>query len=856
MVFLFLPFIRLRCALFVCVLTLGDVFHSLVLLRRIPLTIFFPCIEYSLFLRFCRFTTCLNCATLAVDMKISLEWLGEYVALTTQDTEEIARRVTAHVAEVDEVEEQGKWLKHCCIGKVLTVEQHPNADRLKLCDVETDKGTKRVVCGGSNLREGMRVLFAHTGATVQWHGEETVTLEKTKIRGEVSEGMICAAEEVGLVEQFPSDDEKGILDFGDGDDGVGEDARTYLGLNGAVLHIDNHAITHRPDLFSHIGFAREFVAIGLAEWKNGMPEFPLPSSPEKNPPITMENKKPELMPRYCACVLEIDGLGETPDWMKQRLAATGWRSVNLPVDITNYVTMEIGLPLHSFDLDDLEGTVRLRESKAGETIMTLDNEERKLPDGALILEDEKGIFDLLGIMGGLRSSTKESTRRIYLHGASLDPVAVRRGIIGTGHRTEAATVYEKTVPPITTEQGFARALQLFLDLVPGARLSSAIENQGENGTPPEIPLSLERVNSVLGTELSAADVHTALSALGFSVEGKEDMMVRPPLWRLKDCTGSHDLIEEVGRIVGYDSIESVMPQTDMRLPARDHRSQRLRRSLKESGLYELVPLSLVGPDLLKKTGYDPEVALAIENALGEELSLMQPSHLPRLLDHAASSLRQTTGGLLGTFTIGRVFPGDDEHRSLGVLLTAKEHGSLKDDPFVHASERLRTALQAAGYVCTLEPLKNVPPQAHPGRAAEIVVDGTIVGSLFEVHPAVRVQFELPARASAVLLNLDVLFALPATTTVAEGLAQFPAVRYDETLTRRQDQSTATLLATAQSASDLLESVAVVDLYAGKPLEGSQYNLTLRFTYRSSEGTLTDEQAKEAHGKVMDEIGRL
>ncbi|MEK7562810.1 MAG: phenylalanine--tRNA ligase subunit beta, partial [Patescibacteria group bacterium] len=595
-------------------------------------------------------------------MKLSLEWLSEFVTFTTTDPEEIARRLTAHVGEVDDVEIQGKYLNHCCVGKVLTVAKHPNADKLSLCDVETDTGTKRVVCGGTNLREGMLVAFAHIGATVKWHGSEEQTLEPVIIRGEKSEGMICAAEELELEEMFPAKKEEGerpVIDLAqlkieNGKLKIGASLKEVLSMNDVIFHIDNHAITHRADLFSHIGFARECVAIGIAKWKR-KPEFKASKPGKQALPFKLIVEEKKLMPRYCACVIEIDGLGETPEWMKKRLRAVGWRPLNLPVDITNYVATEVGVPLHSFDLDDIRGDVHMRKAKEGEKIMTLDGKEWKLPAGALILSDDEGIFDMLGIMGGLRSSTKDSTRRIYLHSASLDPISIRSTVIATGHRTDAATVYEKTVPHITTEQGFLRAAQLLLELAPGARMGSKVESYGDNGEGKPITFSAEYAEQKLGAAIPEKTIIQIFEDLGCTVKkAKGGMAVTPPLWRLKDLKGPHDLVEEVGRVYGFDKIPVTLPEASIAPPARDKRIHHLRDALGALGYMELIPLSLVGPDLLKKCNLDPVKCVQVENPIGEEVSIMQPCVMPQILDHASRNMLLVQDALK-TFHIGKIF---------------------------------------------------------------------------------------------------------------------------------------------------------------------------------------------------------
>jgi phenylalanyl-tRNA synthetase beta chain len=781
-------------------------------------------------------------------MKISLAWLSDFVDLKEKDPEALATAITAQIAEVDAAEQKGALLNHCCVGKVLSVSKHSNADKLSLCDVQTDKGVKRVVCGGTNLRVGMRVALAHVGARVRWHGEEMMTLEKTKIRGEESEGMICAAEELDLAAEFPEATGHNIVDLGDGDDGVGTSLKEFLGLDGAVLHIDNHAITHRADLFSHVGFARELVAIGLATWKKKRPTFTSPKFGKGSLPFKLKVQSKELMPRYLACLIEIDSLGETPEWMKTRLASVGWRPVNLPVDITNFVATEVGVPLHSFDADDIKGDVSMRTSKKGEKITTLDGVERTLPEGGLVLSDDAGIFDLLGIMGGLRSSTKSTTKRIYLHSASLHGPSIRKTVIATGHRTDAATVYEKGVPHITTEQGFNRAIELFLNLVPGARVVSKLETYGDNGKAKPITLLLEDVTRMLGVEIDEKTVKKIFTDLEFTVSGsKGKLSVTPPLHRLGDIRGVHDLFEEVGRVYGYNKIPPAMPSTPATPPHRDPRAQKIRHALKEEGFFELVPLALLGPGLLQKAKFDPAKATAIENPLGEELSLLRPSTLPGLLEHAEANLLHTDGSL-AVFCRGHIFGAQSESDEFGFLLTAGAKTGLKEDPFLRLKASLEHALSAAGYDVTIEPAKEVSAQAHPGRAGDIILAGKKIGHIFEVHPSIRSAFDLPHRAAAATVNVDALFALDPTERIGRAVPAFPSIVYDETVAFDHTKSAAAVLAKMRKTSSLLSDVHVSDLYA-KDATGP-YNLTLRFTYQSPERTLTEEEVKKEHATVM------
>lgn len=792
-------------------------------------------------------------------MKISLEWLSEFVAWNETDPRIIADTLTLSTAEVEEVEMKGEFLNECCVGKILTVARHPDADRLNVCTVETDKGVKNVVCGGTNVREGMLIAFAHVGATVKWHGGEVMTLTPVKIRGVQSEGMICAAEELGLDSMYQpqkEDGERPIMDLSRLTSHfslltTGASLKEALGQSDSVLHINNTAITTRPDLFSHLGFARECVALGLAKWKKaGGSRLEAPKGKKGNA-LKLSLDAHQLVPRYLACTIEIDGLGETPAWMKQRLESVGLRLVNLPVDITNYVMNEYGVPMHSFDADDVSGNAHLRLTKKGEKLMMLDGNERALPENVLVISDDKGVFDLVGIMGGLRSSTKDSTKRIYLHALSLDSAVIRRAILGTAHRTDAATIYEKGVPPATAEQGFNRAVALFLELIPGARIVSSITDEGSNGKPKAIETSVDEINATLGTDIAEKTMINILEDLEFEVKKKaKTLSVTPPLHRLRDVSGSHDIVEEIGRINGYDDVEPVMPVAAIRLPAREKRVHAMRDALKEAGFIECMPLSLVSPSVLQKAKLPVDIAISVKNPLGEETSLLQPHTLPQLLAQAGSQLSQSSGDLL-TFQSGRIFQKDAPERVLlTALITAKTKTDLLHDPFLRVKTAIVSALKDAGYEADVIAGKSVPPFAHPGRVAYVNVDGAHVGTVCEIHPSVCTAFDLPFRAAAATVDVTALLQKPATITKEKPRAQFPAVSYDVTLPRTQSDVLGPLLGKARAASTLLEHVEVADIYDGQPLKDGAYNLTLRFTYRAPDRTLTDDEVKKEHEKVL------
>lgn len=785
-------------------------------------------------------------------MNISHAWLSDFLTWKERDAANIADAMTKCMGEVDDVVKQGELLEHCVVGKVLKKEKHPNADKLSVCTVETDKGVKTVVCGGTNVREGMLVAFAHIGATVEWHGTERMTLSKVKIRGVESEGMICAQEELGLT-AFPAKKEDGehpIVDLTQLPATsyqlqVGISLKEALKLNDVIFHIDNHAITNRPDLFSHLGVARELVAMGLGTWKK-QPSVRHPKFPTSPLSFRSKNSVPTLVPRYLGCTLKISSLGTTPDWMRGKLEAVGIRCINLPVDITNYVAQELGMPLHSFDIGDLSGNIDIRQSKKGESLTTLDGVKRMLPDGAIVLSDDEGIFDLLGIMGGLRSSTKESTRNIYLHAAIVDPVAIRKAIIATNHRTDASTVYEKGIPHSAAEAGFFRALELMLAHIPGAAITSKLETWGTDKKKSVIALPDGLASRVIGKTVTAAETKKILTALGYAVTAKgKSLNVTAPPWR-NDVSGTHDLVEDIARIVGYNAIPSVMPSAPIAPPPRDTRLHQLRDSLKESGFTETVHLAFISPDLLSRAGGNPNDAVKVENPLGEELSLLRTFLLPRLLETAAREQRVNPKSVINLFEIGRVFAkGWKEHTRLTLISAMEKGGELSADPMLATKAAMVEALAAAGYpMAEIVGAKEIPPFAHPGRSGNVKVSGKEIGLLTTIHPTVTANFGFTGPVGMCGVDLDVLFAMPASVKLAKSIPEFPGISFDETLPLHAGN--AALRTKAKTTSSLLETIDVQSYYG----QSSKANVTLRFSYRAKDRTLKEDEAKKEHGKVM------
>jgi len=452
---------------------------------------------------------------------------------------------------------------------------------------------------------------------------------------------------------------------------------------------------------------------------------------------------------------------------------------------------------------------------------------------------------------------KPETRHLYLQSPVPDPVAIRTAIIGTGHRTDAATIFEKGVPPIMARRGFFRALELFLTLVPGTTVTSRLVTWGTDGAPKPIRFSAKDAERVLGTPVSEKTAKKILTDLGFKV-GRGT--VTPPLWRIKDIAGSHDLVEEVGRVMGYNRITPTLPAASVCLPPRERRVHVLRDSLKEQGFTEVVPLSLLGPDLLTKCGLEPSEAIPVLNALGEELSVLQTSVLPRLLEHASQNFLQVEDAVR-TFTCAHAFREcGEEWLECGILMAERRSLPLSATPFLVLKQLVSDELTGSGIALEVREATKTPPFAHPGRSAELLIEGKTIGVVCELKPSVSSAFDLPGRAAVVLLDLTKLLALPSETAVFTPISQFPSITYDLTVTLDASQKSADFITKVRKSSPLLADVSVVDLYeGGRTHEGVQlpkgaYNLTVRCTYRSPDRTLTEEEVKREHQKILELVG--
>jgi len=735
---------------------------------------------------------------------------------------------------------------HVVVGKILEVHPHPNADKLRLVLTEIAPGEKKqIVCGGSNLQAGQIVAVALPGAVVSWHGTEEVELKETQIRGQESFGMICAAEEIG----FPklSDGEK-IWDLSEiiPDALVGTSLAKALELDGEII-FDIEQTTNRPDGMSIVGQAREAYAAMLGEFDDPLtqpPVLPSPTSPTQNV-LSVHVDDHKLCPRYMGAVLEVT-VGPSPWWIQRRLLLAGAKPINNVVDVTNYVRLELGQPLHTFDYNRIVGgTIVVRSAKQGEVITALDGEEYTLTPGMLVIADAVKSVAIAGVMGGLETGVTKDTTKIVLEAATFDPLSIRSTWRVLNLQSDSQTLYEKGVSAELPAYGLARAIEL-LQEVADAKLVSAVQDaRVSEYVPKTFILRPERVNQLMGVALDVEVQTGMLKRLGFEVSeatGEVNAFsVRVPFWRDMDIEADVDLTEEIARLYGYANIPSTLPTGAIPRRERDvllDRENEIKDVLAGAGWTEVYANSFIDPADLTKAGFDADTALALENPLTEE-SVMRPTLMPTMLRTLQQNELHPTAERL--FELQRVYlsrKGDlpEERSMLMVSVMADKAGE-------HLFRTMKGVLDTlcdhyhVSYRLTRE---DVGEQYHPGRSASVWVGGVRVGTIGEVHPLIHRAFGIDRHVALLEMDLPALEAhLKLTPTYVEPSA-FPFVYRDLAILVDEAVEYGDVQETMRLASSLLQDVELFDLYRGTQVPSGKKSLAVHLEF-SADKTLTSEE---------------
>lgn len=778
-------------------------------------------------------------------MKFSEQWLRSRVDLTGIDREQLLARLTAVGLEVEACEPVAPAFSGVVVARVLEVAQHPNADRLRVCQVDAGDGIPRqIVCGAPNVRAGMIAPLAMIGAVLP--GD--FRIKASKLRGVESAGMLCSAEELGI--DGGSD---GLLDL-PATLTAGTDLREALGLDDMVIELK--LTPNRSDCLSIEGLARELAAVF------GRSLLPAPALAE----LTVGDaagviavEAPSDCPRYLGLIVEgIDAAASTPEWMRRRLSRSGIGSIHPLVDITNYVMLETGQPMHAFDLDTLALPVVVRRARAGESLKLLDGSEVELQPDTLLIADQQGPLAIAGVMGGERSKVTTQTRRILFESAHFRPATIMGKARRHGLSTDSAHRFERGVDPAAPARALARAVQLCLEIAGGsAGPILAAELPAELPQPARIRLRKARLQRVLGFAVPEAEVSASLTALGLQVQDQGDhWQVETPTARF-DLAIEADLIEEVARLVGYDRIPTATASTPLVPVAPAPEALMLaglRRQLAARGWHESITLAFTSAELLSRWGLK---ALPLMNPLSADIDRMRPSLLPALVEALKHNLRRQQSRVR-LFEVGRVFldGGQREVERVALVGTgparAEQWGEARRPLDVYDLLGEVDALTAAHGVTLERAADQLPQWLHPGRAVRLKSAGIEVGVLGELHPALAAALDLRQPVQVLELDLAALLPDPAAPQRKVRLpSKQPSVRRDLAVLVPDTVNYGQLAACiAAAAGPLLAGQGLFDQYRGPGVPEGQRSLALSLTWQDPERTLTDAEVADAEQRVI------
>lgn len=781
-------------------------------------------------------------------MRVPLSWLRDFVSIEVEP-EVLAERLSLTGLAVEQLIRMGGPISGVVVGEVRSMREHPNADNLMLVVASDGAVEHDIVCGARNYTPGDRIPLALVGAKLP-NGME---IGARVVRGEASNGMLCSARELGL-----GDDHSGILLL-DADAPVGEDLGAIGELDDIVLDID--VTPNRSDAMSIMGVAREVAAITGARFA-----VPAVSSPEASgdAPATVDVKDAAGCPRYLAQVVTGITVGRSPWWMRRRLLAAGMRPISNVVDITNYVLLERGQPLHAFDLSHLgERTIVVRKPRKNETLTTLDGEERTLDSDDVLICDAERPVALGGIMGGADSEVSQTTTEILLESAQFAPERIARTSRRLGLRTEASVRFERGVDPDGVAAAATRALELLVAHAGGRPAGTPIDVGKPQRARKPIRLRTARASMLIGAEQTTEQMAQRLRALGCDVTfTKTALRATPPTWR-PDLVAEEDLIEEVARLGGYDSVPATLPGGARTggLTVSQLRRRRARSALLGAGLHEAVTLSLIPPDLADQLDLPPEHVwrrtARLANPLSEDESVLRPALVPGLLLAARSNAAHRVLPVR-LFEIGTVFiptpDGVSEHERAAWVMTGPARTTWHDEDRSLDLFDAKGVLEALMRALGIQDWDVVPADAslepgHPGRFARITHRNEVVGTIAEVRPDLAQRLDLPDRVAVAELVLAPLLT-DAKEARAPAVGRFPATTRDIALVVPETASSSSVRARLREAGGgLLEQVELFDVYRGRSIPQAHVSLAFALTFRAPDRTLTDSEIEETMGRI-------
>jgi len=789
-------------------------------------------------------------------MKVPVRWIQE-IFPNELSAQEVAEKLTQLGLEVEEVEVIQQGFTGVVVGKVLSAEKHPEADRLVVAKVTDGKEEVQVVCGAPNCREGLTVAFAKVGAVLGLKEEKPLKVKKSKIRGVESFGMLCSEKELGL-----SDDHEKISELDPDVYVLGKDFGDYFAE--AVLEIS--LTPNLAHCFSILGIARELKASvgGRVQVPGGRCKETGKNAQEAVRLQVVDEK----CKSYCCKVIENVQVKQSPDWLKKKLELIGQRPINNIVDITNLVMFEIGQPLHAFDLEKISGKkVVLRTAGEKEKIKTLDGEERMLHLEDLLICDERGPIALAGIMGGGDCEVSEFTTSVLLESAWFDPISIRKTSKRHGLTTEASKRFERGIDPLNVEHALEYAAALIQQIAGGEVLKGSVKEQKVPYLSKEVKLRVGRLNNLLGVSLSVSEVQELLCRLDFQIRLEEDVFfVTPPSWRA-DIHFEEDLIEEVARLYGYNNLALQKQSGAYSRQKHNHCmaylvEKQARTRLLAFGLTEFVTCDLIGPKLLEivhGSVKSEDGMVRVLNPTSIEQSFLRTSLLPGILQVVKYNIDRRNLDISG-FEIGRIHYRSEELYKEETLAAAVFSGHTSPHHFGEKGKEVdfftcKGIVEEFFAAFSEDKLcfeRSSLPSFHPGQQAHILLDGKEIGVIGALHPHVLRRLDVEQQIFYAEWNLTPLHALLGKQKKMKPLAQFPGSERDWTVTIKAASWGGIVKKIEKAPSRFLESFALIDRYENKEKLGEgKANLTIRFFYRNSKRTLSQEEVEKEHQRILD-----
>lgn len=788
-------------------------------------------------------------------MLISNEWLKEYVTID-DSVSNLAERITRTGIEVDDLIDYTKDIKNLVVGFVKSKEKHPDADKLNVCQVDIGEDEPvQIVCGAPNVDAGQYVIVAKVGGRLPGG----IKIKRAKLRGERSEGMICSLQEIGISSNYiPKSFESGIYVFSESQV-PGTDALQALYLDDQVMEFD--LTPNRADALSMIGTAYEVAA--LYNTKMTKPETTsneLELSAKDELTVTIENE--DKVPYYSARVVHDVTIEPSPIWMQARLIKAGIRPINNVVDISNYVLLEYGQPLHMFDQDAIGSQqIVVRQANEGEKMTTLDDTERELLTSDIVITNGQTPIALAGVMGGDFSEVKEHTSNIVIEGAIFDSVSIRHTSRRLNLRSESSSRFEKGIATEFVDEAVDRACYLLQTYANGKVLKDRVSS-GELGafiTP--IDITADKINRTIGFNLSQNDIVTIFNQLGFDTEINDDVITVQVPSRRKDITIKEDLIEEVARIYGYDDIPSTLPVfekvTSGQLTDRQYKTRMVKEVLEGAGLDQAITYSLVSKEDATAFAMQQRQTIDLLMPMSEAHASLRQSLLPHLIEAASYNVARKNKDVK-LFEIGNVFFANGE----GELPDQVEYlsGILTGDYVVNQWQGKKETVDfylAKGVVDRVAEKLNLEfsyrradiDGLHPGRTAEILLENKVVGFIGELHPTLAADNDLK-RTYVFELNFDALMAVSVGYINYQPIPRFPGMSRDIALEVDQNIPAADLLSTIHAhGGNILKDTLVFDVYQGEHLEKGKKSIAIRLNYLDTEETLTDERVSKVQAEI-------